>query len=110
MTILLMISAICLQMTEGRLFNGDMTMAAIRCERCRQSIRPGKSFFVVKLFNDQGKPGCDVVKTATLGTGDTVVHVNGDLDCGREVSGFRKNLARAIGVDGSNDFKFLDLT
>jgi hypothetical protein len=75
--------------------------------RCRQRVSDN-SAFVVKLAKRGGHLIHDIAFTKTLQEGDIVLHVNGDPECGRQVSGFKKNLLESLGFVADYDIAFLD--
>ena len=79
----------------------------IRCERCRATIGKNSAFAVLVTRTDDGVEG-DVVRATTLKEGDVVVHVNGDSQCLRKVSGYRGALLEKLHISEELDLLFLD--
>ena len=79
-----------------------------RCERCRATLGKNSAFAVLIYRTDSGVEG-DVVRAATLKEGDVVVHVNGDPQCLRKVSGFKGALVEKLCVSEDLDLGFLDI-
>ncbi len=79
----------------------------IRCEKCRATFGKNSAFAVLVTRTDEGVEG-DVVRAATLREGDVVVHVNGDSQCLRKVSGYRGALLEKLNISGELDLQFLD--
>lgn len=81
---------------------------AVRCARCRRKIRPEESAFAVALFKEGRKISHDVIRTMFLREGVVALHVNGDPDCGRQVSGYLAHLRDELGVVDEIALSFLN--
>ncbi len=79
----------------------------IRCERCRATIGKGSAFAVLVTRTEDGIEG-DVVRVTSLADDDVVVHVNGDQQCLRKVSGYNGALLGKLNVSEDLDLQFLD--
>ena len=79
----------------------------IRCERCRATIGKNSAFAVLVTRTDDGVEGDDV-RATTLKEGDVVVHVNGDSQCLRTVSGYRGALLEKLHISEELDLRCLD--
>lgn len=79
----------------------------VRCEKCRGTIGEG-SAFAVKM----GKHGkhllTDIVKAKSLKEGDLAMHMNGDRQCAKPISGWKQKLVDTLGFQMKIDTDFLD--
>ena len=82
-------------------------MSKVRCARCRQLISD-KSAFAVKIQKVSGHVLHDIVCQKFLLEGDIAIHVNGDRECGKEVSSYKPDLLEALGFTSHYDLAFLD--
>lgn len=80
----------------------------MRCSRCRQKINATESMYVVVLDRHGTKLDYRIEKAAKTKAEETVLHSNGDPQCGKEVSGFRVNILKQLGVSEETDTQFLD--
>ena len=78
-----------------------------RCERCRATIGKGSAFAVLITVGEDGIEG-DISRVASLQEGDVVMHVNGDHQCLRKVSGYRGSILEKLHVSDDLDIDFLD--
>lgn len=78
-----------------------------RCERCRATIGKDSAFAVLVTVGEYGIEG-DVTRAASLQEGDVVMHVNGDIQCLRKVSGYRGSILEKLHVSEDLDVSFLD--
>jgi len=79
-----------------------------RCARCRRKIDHKNSSYVVMLFRSGNNLDYAVERSAKVPDGSLVLHVNADRDCGKEVSGFRLNIIKTLGLSTEVDTEFLD--
>lgn len=80
----------------------------IRCSRCRQKINPTESTYIALLDKQGSKIDYRIERASKVKTDSVAIHLNGDTQCGKEVSGFRVNLLKTIGLPGDVDTQFLD--
>lgn len=79
----------------------------IRCLRCRQMLDT-KSAFAIRLVKRGGHVLYDVIRTRELPEDATALHMNGDPQCGRPVSGWKQHALESLGFTSSYDLSFLD--
>jgi hypothetical protein len=78
-----------------------------RCERCRATFGKNSAFAVLITVTEDGVDG-DIVRANSLQDGDIAVHVNGDLQCLRKVSGYRGTIIEKLRCSEDLDVDFLD--
>jgi hypothetical protein len=66
------------------------------------------SAFVLALWNEDGEILYDVVFRKNIGKGFVVLHMNGDRNCGRSLSGYHSVISKNLGVPDTYDMSFLD--
>lgn len=81
---------------------------AVRCMRCRQTIDYGKSAFTLVIVANGGEVNADMLRTQNVPAEAIAMHVNGDRECGKPVSAFRKSILQALGIEEKLDLSFLD--
>jgi len=79
-----------------------------RCVRCRQKINPNESAYIALLDKRAGKLEYRIERAAKAQADIYVIHLNGDPQCGKEVSGFRLQLLKSLGLSDEVDTEFLD--
>lgn len=80
---------------------------AIRCERCRGLI-DDRSAFAVKLHKHGKHLLHDIVRATSLRDGEMGMHMNGDRNCGKPISGYKKHIVETLGFIVEVDTSFLD--
>lgn len=81
----------------------------VRCAKCRNRILHEESAFSVLLYKeDGGTAGYDIIRTKFLRDEDVAIHVNGDRQCGQEISGYRSKIRKELGISEKSDLSFLD--
>jgi len=80
---------------------------AVRCLRCRQSIDSGSAFAIL-LEKKGGHALHDIVRVSSLGKDSVALHMNGDPQCGRPMSGYKKAILETLGFTVAYDLSFLD--
>jgi hypothetical protein len=78
-----------------------------RCWRCNQGIS-SDSFFAVQLWPEYERLNYDIVMANKLHRDDLAVHMNGDRECTKEVSGYHGKILKRLDLSMSCDTAFLD--
>lgn len=78
-----------------------------RCMKCRGSIN-SNSAFAILIAKKGGHVLYDIVRANTLKEDSVAMHMNGDPDCARPVSGFKKSILERLGFSSPYDLSFLD--
>lgn len=78
-----------------------------KCWRCDQGIS-SNSFFAVDLRLNIERLGYDIVKASALHRDSIALHMLGDRECTREVSGFHGKILKKLDLPMSCDTSFLD--
>src|SRR4051812_6713154 len=83
-------------------------MELSRCMRCFGTIDHTQSFFCVVLSRKRSKLSTEIRKASEVTFGMTVMHVNGDRQCGKTVAAYHKHILEALNIDVDLDISFVD--
>lgn len=78
-----------------------------KCWRCNYAIN-GNSFFAAKLWALDEHLTYDIVRASELSRDDIAVHMSGDRECAKEVSGYHGKILKRLDLSMSCDTSFLD--
>ena len=82
-----------------------------RCWRCNQGISE-RSALAARVWAEKGDNQhlyYDIVMANSLGGDDIAVHMTGDRECVKEVSGFHGKILERLDLPVSCDTSFLDI-
>lgn len=80
----------------------------MNCVRCGGIICPERSAFFVRLVERNSCIKAEIRYTNDPGEDPVCIHVNGDRECGKERSGYKKALLQALRITYDSDISFLD--
>ena len=80
----------------------------IRCERCRATFGKESAFAVIVERTSDGDVEGDIVRVVSLREGDVALHVNGDQQCLRKVSGYQRTMSEKLRISEELNLDFLD--
>ena len=69
-----------------------------KCMKCGARIAPKSVFARIIRSDGPGEISSDVVRSEFLAKFSCVIHLNGDPNCGKIVSGFIASIAKALDV------------
>lgn len=81
-----------------------------RCWRCNQGIseRSAMAVHLWAMTDDDSRLYYDIVMANSLGRDDIALHMTGDRECTKEVSGFHGKILKRCDLPMSCDTSFLD--
>jgi len=78
-----------------------------KCCRCGGWISD-RSAYAVSLCGAEGRLTYDVVRVENLTRDDVAIHMGGDRECRRELSGFHGKILKSLDLPLSCDTSFLE--
>jgi len=77
----------------------------VQCMRCKQDFDPDKTRFVAKIHEFDWGLGIEVTRPIGLGEGCCAVHLIGDRECGKPISGYRSEIVQKLGITDISDIQ-----
>ena len=69
-----------------------------KCMKCGGRIAPKSAFARILRSDVPGEVSSDVIRSGFLSKFSCAVHLNGDPNCGKRVSGFIASIAKALDI------------